>query len=214
MLGAGLGFMFILESIDQRSSYVVAARTIQRWQITAPADFTVVEAHIGNASGLPIDRLNEVVGKWATGRIPAGTIVTRGLFETPPLSSEEEADSVVVQVALPASEAPFGTLNTGDTVALLGVEAGVEGVPGDLGLIGVLTLEYVDGDSVYYVTTPEQALGIMSVVDRFTRAQDRAILKLGVNLSSDDIVAALEAQAAIIGTNISEVPVGSFESAG
>ena len=212
VLGAGLGFMFILESIDQRSSYLVAARTIQRWEITTAEDFISVEAHLGDAHGLTADHLQTVVGKWATGRIPAGTIITGGLFETPPLSNDEEADRTLVRVTLPAAEAPFSVLNTGDTVALLGVETDTEGVTGELGLIGVLTLEFVDGDSVYYVTTPDQALDIMSVVDRFTRAQDRAILKLGVDLTADDIVAALEARADIIAST-GEVPVGSFESA-
>ena len=63
-----------------------------------------------------------IAGKWATGRIPAGTLVTPGLFEFPPLSSEEEAAKVLIEVSLPAGEAPGGELQTGDRVALFGAE--------------------------------------------------------------------------------------------
>ena len=197
VLGSGFGFWFILQSIDQRAEYLMATRTIQRWEMARASDFAVVEANVGAASALTSDRLGAVQGKWATGRIPAGTIITEGLFETPPLSSESETESVLIQMRLPAADAPFGALNTGDTVALLGRESsGPEGQQGALSLIGVLQLEFVQGDQIYYVVTPEEALQIKSSVDRYTRAADRTMLKLGLNLSIEDLVDALEQQAA------------------
>ena len=196
VFGAGLGFWFVLRSVDQRAEYLVAARTIQRWEVARAEDFAVVEAHVGEASALTVDQSGAVLGRWATGRIPAGTIVTAGLFETPPLSAEDEAQKVLIQVGLPASEAPFGTLDTGDTVALLGREAeGPDGQVGALGLIGVLRLEFVSGDNVYYVVTPQEALDIKSSIDRYAAASDRTMLKLGFGLAIEDLVKALEGQA-------------------
>ena len=199
VFGAGFGFWFVLQSIDQRAEYLIAARTIERWEVARAQDFTLVEANVGTASALTVDQVGAVLGKWATGRIPAGTIVTEGLFETPPLSGDDETDRVLIQVRLPSGEAPFGSLNTGDTVALLGREpAGIDGETGALGLIGVLQLEFVQGDDIYYVVTLEEALTIKSSVDRYTAAADRTMLKLGFDLTIDDLVDALEKQAASV----------------
>ena len=199
VFGAGSGFWFVLQSVDQRAEYLMTALTIERWEVARAEDFTLVEANVGTASALTVDQIGAVLGKWATGRIPAGTIVTEGLFETPPLSGEDETDRVLIQVRLPAGEAPFGSLNTGDTVALLGREPlGPAGQAGALGLIGVLKLEFVQGDDIYYVVTPEEALTIKSSVDRYTAAADRTMLKLGFDLTIEQLVDALEEQAASV----------------
>ena len=210
VLGAGAGFWFILQSVDQRAEYLVAARTIERWEVTQAADFAVVEAAVGAASALTVDRMGAVVGKWATGRIPAGTLVTEGLFETPPLSGDDEADKVLIQVSLPSGDAPFGTLDTGDTVALVGRETeGPGGEAGALGLIGVLRLEFVQGDNIYYVVAPGEALTIKSTIDRYSAASDRTMLKLGLGLEIEDLVAALDAQATTVPPAISEASTGA-----
>ena len=211
VFGAGAGFWFILQSVDQRAEYLVAARTIERWEVAGAADFTVVEAAVGTASALTVDQSGAVLGKWATGRIPAGTLITEGLFETPPLSGDDEADRVLIQVSLPSGDAPFGTLETGDTVALLGVEGeGAAGEAGALALIGVLQLEFVQGDDIFYVVTPEEALTIKSTVDRYSAASDRTMLKLGFDLQVEELVAALDAQAA----NVPPAETGTSTEAG
>ena len=211
VFGSGFGFWFVLQSVDQRAEYLVAARTIERWELAAPEHFTIVEADVGTASALTVDQRGAVFGKWATGRIPVGTIITAGLFETPPLSGESEADSVLIQVRLPASEAPFGTLNTGDTLALLGRESfGADGQPGALGLIGLLNLEFVQGDNIYYVVTPEDALAIKSTVDRYLQAADRTMLKLGFDLTEEELADALERQAA----NVRPAPIDATAEVG
>lgn len=204
VLGAGAGFWFVLESVDQRAQYLVAARTIERWEVVQSSDLTVVEADVGAAAALTSDRGGAVVGRWSTGRIPAGTLVTEGMFETPPLSGEGEAGRVLIQVSLPSADAPFGTLATGDTVALLGREADLaSGEASPLGLIGVLRLELVQGDDVFYLVAPEEALAIKDTVDRYSAASDRTMLKLGLDMDADDLVAALEAQAATVPSVIS-----------
>ena len=198
VFGSGFGFWFVLRIMDQRAEYLAAARDIERWEVAVDSDFIVVEANVGTATALAAERRDAVLGKWATGRIPAGTIIAEGLFAAPPLSGESESDKVLMQVRLPSSAAPFGTLDTGDTVALLGRESsGAGGEPGPFGLIGVLTLEFVKEDDIFYVVTPEDALTIKGAVDRFTAANDRTILKLGFDLSTENLVNALEAQAAI-----------------
>ena len=199
VFGAGAGFWFVLQRVDQRSEYLVAARTIERWEVAAAADFTIVEADVGTASALTSDRIGAVAGKWATGRVPAGTLVTDGLFEAPPLSGEDDSDKVLIQVSLPSGDAPFGTLETGDTVALLGRETeGLGGEAGALGLIGVLRLEFVQDDNIYYVVAPEEALTIKNTIDRYSAASDRTMLKLGFDLAIEDLIAALDAQAASV----------------
>lgn len=210
VVGAGFGSWFVFQSLDERAEYLMAARTIQRWERVGPADFTVVEANVGAASALTPDQVNSVRGYWATGRIPAGTMITAGLFEEPPLASDSDADRVLIEVSLPSSEAPFGELKAGDTIALLGADGGAEGLQGPLGLIGVLTLEFIQGDSVYYVVTPEEALTIKDTIDRFTASNDRTILKMGPNLTAEDIVAALPSQRA----RLDAVPLESLPSDG
>ena len=198
VFGCAFGFWFILRGVDQRSEYLMTARTIERWSVVGSEDFTIVEANVGTASALRVDQLGSVSGKWATGRIPAGTIITAGLFEPPPLSAESESDKVLIQVSLSREDAPFGELESGDTVALLGRESGgPDAEQADLGLIGVLQLEYVDGNNVYYVVTPDEALQIKSTVDRYTGSSDRTMLKLGFDLRIEDLMDALDRQASV-----------------
>ena len=163
-------------------------------------------------------------GKWATGRIPTGTLVTPGLFETPPLSGSPVAgrvpiaDKVLIQIQLPVGEAPDGKISTGETLALLGRERLGEqqsqiGAAPPLGLIGMLTLEYVDGASVFYIVDPVEALEIHDVIDRYQAASDRLIWKVSASVTADDITAALEGHAD--DASISSLDLGErLESAG
>ena len=185
-------FWYILRDLDVREEYLVTARTLERWDIAGVGDFTVVEANLGDAAGVPPEFLDVFVGKWATGRIPAGTIVTPGMFQAPPLSNEDEAGKVLIEVSLPAGEAPGGTLNTGDKIALFGAEfssvEGLEGVEPSVGLIGVLELKMVQGDKLTYVVTPSEAAAIQDIVDRYQAASNRRIWKLGFDLSTQELI--------------------------
>ncbi|MCY3663643.1 MAG: hypothetical protein OXH28_12595 [bacterium] len=203
VVASGGGFWYVLQTVDERQEYVVTARTIERWEIANPADFAVVEANVGDAGALPAQFLGIMVGRWATGRIPAGTLVTPGMFETPPLSSDEEAGKVLIEVSLPAGEAPLGELKAGDRLALFGAEATGLGLddpglglddPGlgvaepAVSLIGILTLDFVEGDSLIYLVTPPEAKAIQDTVDRYSRASERSIWKLGSDVSAEDLV--------------------------
>ena len=188
VLVSGGGFWYILQTVDQRQEYLMAARTIERWEIVEATDFVIVEANVGEADALAPEYAGLVLDSWASGRIPAGTLVTVDMFESPPLANEGEADKVLIEVTLPAGEAPGGVLETGDKVALFGAEpAVVEGVEPAVELIGVLSLEYVEGEKISYVVTPEEAKAIHDVVDRYQSAQQRRIWKVGFDLPTGDL---------------------------
>ncbi len=182
-------FWYILRGLDVREEYLVTARTLERWDVASVGDFTVVEANLGDAGGVPPQFVDVLVGKWATGRIPSGTIVTPGMFQGPPLSNEDEADKVLIEVSLPASEAPGGTLKRGDKIALFGAESsGVEVEEPSVGLIGVLELKSVQGDKLTYLVTPSEAIDIQDIVDRYQSASNRRIWKLGFDLSTQELI--------------------------
>ncbi|MXX41527.1 MAG: hypothetical protein F4Z53_00530 [Acidimicrobiales bacterium] len=195
MAAAAFGFWFLLRSVDSRQQLVVAARTIERWEVVTPADFTTVEAHVGGAAAMTPDQVNLLVGLWAAGRVPQGTFVTPSMFSAPPLSSGDESGQVLVQVPLPASEAAFGTLESGDRIALIGDEGG--DLLGDgRSLIGILVLDLYRDGSVFYVTEPAKAVQIRALIDRYQAAADREIWKIGAEVTSEDIAAALEGSGA------------------
>ncbi len=184
--GSVFAFWFILQSLDQRQQVLVTARNIERWTIVSASDFTVVQASPGDASYMTVNQLPVLIGRWASGTIPAGSIISFGMFETPPLSGEEEADKVLLQVTIPASEAPFGTINTGDTIALFG------SLETDLGLtatslIGVLRLDLVQGNNVFYNVSPQEARNIQEIADTFTSTASRKIWKLGTNVQEETL---------------------------
>lgn len=192
--GAVGGFWYVLMSLDERQQVLVAARDIQRWDLVSAGDFTTTEANLGEAAAaLGVDRLDALVGRWATGSIPAGTIVTEGMFQSPPLSGDEETDKVIIEVGLPGDEVPFGGMETGDKLALFGREAAPSGPDGDplgegaYGLIGVLTLDFVLDGRLIYIVTPQEALAIHDIVDRFNGSSDRRIWKLGFGISLESL---------------------------
>lgn len=199
MIAAGLGFWLVLQSVDERRSYLAAARTIERSEILTAADLLVVEANVGAAVAMPPSQANAVVGLEATGRIPQGTLITPGMFAASALSGGVEAGRVVIQVSLPFNEVAYGTLEAGDTVALIGREGsfdpsgdavGGDGF-GERVLLGILTIETVQDGSLYYVTEPARAVDIQQLVRRYLAASDREMWKLGADVTADDVARAL-----------------------
>ena len=189
VVASGGAFWYILRELDVRQEYLVTVRTIERREVVRQSDFGVIEANLGDGQGLPPRLVSVVAGRWATGRIPAGTIITPGMFQAPPLSNDEEADKVLIEVSLPGGEAPGGALATGDKVALFGAEVvDLEIGESEVGLIGVLELDLVAGDEITYVVTPSEAKAIQELVDRYMASTDRRIWKLGSDLSTEDLI--------------------------
>lgn len=190
---AGGGFWFILRELDTRQEYLVTARTVERWDIVGPGDFAVVSANLGPVEGVPPEFVDLLVGKWATGRIPAGTLVAPGMFDTPPLSSEESSGKILMQLTLPAGEAPGGSLAEGDRIALFGAApAGdtLDGAPAEqqVSLIGVLELPSIEGDTITYLVTPTEARLLRDIVGRYNVAQNRYMWKIGFGVTVEELV--------------------------
>ena len=77
---------------------------------------------------------------------------------------------------------------TGDKLALFGAESlGLDGPAGPVGLIGVLTLEFVQDGKITYIVTPAEAKAIEETVDRYTSASDRRIWKVGFELPTEEL---------------------------
>lgn len=183
-----VGFWLVLRSVDQRQLVWVAARDIERWEIVTELDFLPVEANVGQAAALGPGELGFILGQWATGRIPLGTIVTAGMFQFPPLSTEEDLGKVIIELSLPG-DVPYGDMQTGDRLALFGREGGQDG-GGPYGLIGVLNLDLVQDGRLIYVVTPEEALNLEEIVGRFRASADQRIWKLSFGLELEDLQAA------------------------
>ena len=199
MAVAGFGFWYVVQSLDERQTYVIATRTIEPWEVLTGGDLTTVQANLGDAAAMTPAQARSLFGQWAVGRIPEGTLITPGMFQQPPLSSDAEADSIILQLALPAGEAPFGTLEPGDTVAMIGRENPVgaaatgetDGSQAPLSLIGILRLERMQGGSFYYILPPSEALRLKHTVSRYTSATDRELWKLGASITPEIIQQAL-----------------------
>lgn len=212
--GAAFGFWYVLQSVDERQPYFVAARDIARWDRVSSSDFRPVDANIGDASAMVASQMGVVYGQWATGPIPVGTFITPGMFRPPPLSSEAEARSIVIQVSLPAEDVSYGALETGDTIALIGreapaapasglgaaesLDAGYAAQQSALALIGVLRLDNVQGGNIIYVEEPARALEIQRLVSRYLGATDRQIWRLGIDLTAEDVKRALDGRANLL----------------
>ena len=208
MVGAGFGFWWVVQSLDVRETYVITSRTLEPWDVLSTADLITVQADIGEAAALTPAQVQSVLGQWAVGRVPEGTFITPGMFAPPPLSSEEEADSIILPLAIPAGEAAFGTLQTGDTVAMIGREnpvGGIEALDGDaatgaepqqapLSLIGILRLERMQGGNFYYILPPSDALRLEHMVNRYLASSDRKLWKLGADITAEIIQQALDEQ--------------------
>ena len=101
-------------------------------------------------------------------------------------------------------------MKTGDKMALFGAESSdFEGGEPSVGLIGVLTLEFVRGDKITYVVTPAVAKDIQDTVDRYMAASNRRMWKVGFELPTQDLID-LYGQA----TNVPAAADGLFDDVG
>ena len=214
ILITGLGFWFVLQTIDERKEYLMALRTINRSETVTLGDFAIVKAHIGPASALaPQDFNIALSGKAATGMIPKGTLVTSGMFAHPNMSSEAEKDSIVIRLPFPQGDSPYGSVQVGDTLALIGREGSENaGTDADLGenplgddpsignpleatapednplvVIGVITIDNILGGTLTYVVPPEEALLIEHMLTRYQRASDRKMWLLGTDVTPEEL---------------------------
>ena len=215
VVGTAFGFWYVLQSVDERQGYVVASRDVVRWDRVGSSDFAIIEANVGEAVAMTPNEMGPIYGQWATGSIPVGTLITPGMFQVPPMSSESESKSVVISLPLPSGEVAFGALATGDRIALIGrepddadpladalgdsVAAAPEQPP--LALIGILELEDVRDNQIFYVGDPLGALELLELLERFERAQDSKIWRIGIDVTAEELMLALQGETATVGTD-------------
>ena len=123
---SALGGVLLFSSTDDRVDVVVAATELLPGQPLERADVRVARVAVddGIATVTP-EAVDDLVGQQAIGRVPAGTLLSPGMFaDELPL----EPGEVVFGAALDPGEAPLSGLQIGTPVELLNV------VPADVSL--------------------------------------------------------------------------------
>lgn len=116
---SALGGVLLFSSTDDRVDVVVAATELLPGQPVERTDLRVARvAADDNIATVTPDAVANLVGQQAIGRVPAGTLLSPGMFaDELPLGPDE----VVFGAALDPGEAPLSGLQIGTTVELLNV---------------------------------------------------------------------------------------------
>lgn len=114
-----LGGVLLFSSADHRSEVLVAAGDIQAGEPITRGDLRIERITIdGEIRSLSPADADALVGLLPVGRIPAGTLLARGMFaDEVPLA----ADEIVFGAALDPGEAPLSGVQVGALVELLDV---------------------------------------------------------------------------------------------
>ena len=122
VVGGGLLVGLLVQSAAERSTVLVAARSIAPGQVITDADLGVVDVGIdGEASLLPATSRSSIVGQVAVVGIPEGALLATGQVAA---GGGIEPGTVVVGALLAPGELPVSTLRAGDAVALVAVGGG------------------------------------------------------------------------------------------
>lgn len=146
VVAGGLLFGLMVQSAGERVTVVVAARDIDPGQVIQAADLRVVDAAIdGRAATVPASERASLIGKTASTRIPAGSLVSRAHFADGSVLIDGR---VVVGALLGPGGLPVPNLRAGDVVLLLAARD-PEAAGDDAEPLGVAT--------VYLVTPGSQS---------------------------------------------------------
>jgi len=119
---SALGGVLLFSASDDRIEVLVAAADLQPGEPVEHADLRIARVAVdaGMATIEP-DGAAELVGRQPIGRVPAGTLLSAGMFaEELPLA----ADEVVIGAALDPGEAPLSSLQVGAGVELITLDVG------------------------------------------------------------------------------------------
>ena len=118
---SALGGVLLFTSNDDRADVLVAAAELQPGRPVERGDLRIGRVAAGDdVQSMPFVEAADVIGRYPVGRIPAGTMLSPGMFAADvPLG----ADEVVFGAALDPGEAPLSGLEIGAPVELLAVEA-------------------------------------------------------------------------------------------
>ena len=116
-----LGGVLLFTSNDDQADVLVAAAELQPGRPVERGDLRVGRVAAGDdVQSMPFVEAADVIGRYPVGRIPAGTMLSPGMFAADvPLG----ADEMVFGAALDPGEAPLSGLEIGAPVELLAVEA-------------------------------------------------------------------------------------------
>jgi hypothetical protein len=118
---SALGGVLLFTSSDERTAVLVAATDLRPGATIQESDLRIERVAVdAGVRTIPAGDASELVGRHATGAVPAGTMLTPAMFTADvPLGPEE----VVVGAALDPGEAPLTQLQVGAPVELLDVTA-------------------------------------------------------------------------------------------
>lgn len=120
-VGGALVAGFLALNLDARSPVVVAARDIAVGQQITREDLAETMVAADGLDLLPSERVDTVLGTYATSSIPAGRLLDRGMFSTAtPLAPGQAAVGIIV----PPGRAPASGLVAGDLVSVVRVDGG------------------------------------------------------------------------------------------
>ncbi len=124
---AALVGALLFSSLTTTVSVLAADTVLEPGQIVTANDLRVVElSNLGDAAIVRVEEQSTIVGSVARGPIPAGTVLSRGLFGDRGTAVAE--GMAVVGTALEAGAVPGSDLQAGDRVVVLGVGSGLSGL--------------------------------------------------------------------------------------
>ncbi|MGI9030318.1 MAG: SAF domain-containing protein [Ilumatobacteraceae bacterium] len=124
---SALGGVLLFVSNDDRVEVLVTAADVQPGVRLQRTDLRIARVAVdGGIATVAPAAANDVIGRKAVGRVPAGTMLSPGMFaDELPL----DGDEVVFGAALDPGEAPLSGLQVGAQVELVAMQLGAPGGP-------------------------------------------------------------------------------------
>lgn len=121
VLGGGLLAFQLVRSAGEKTAVIMTTQDVPAGAVIERDDLRSVEVNAEGVATIPVTDAESVIGKVATGPLPAGALVTRGqVGDKPPLAPGQG----VLSVPVPQGQVPVG-LRAESRVALLIVDADV-----------------------------------------------------------------------------------------
>lgn len=119
---SALGGVLLFTANDDRIEVVLAATDLAAGEPVERSDLRIARVALdADVARIDPDAAGDLIGQQPVGRIPAGTMLSRGMFAD---ELSLGADEVVVGAALDPGEAPLSGLQVGSAVELLTINLG------------------------------------------------------------------------------------------